>query len=189
MMIHDITQLAGKNKKRDRVGRGLGSGNGKTAGRGYKGAGSRAGNASRRGFEGGQMPYFRKLPKFGFTNVQFKTQFWVVNIDTIVAQPQFAKGGDVTIDTLIDVGLVRDKSKALKILGTMPEDGLKVKLNVAAERVSASARKAIENAGGSVKEFGSRRDRVRGIDRQTGDTTPKNLTKKLKKYKKYHAPA
>ncbi|MCA9278495.1 MAG: 50S ribosomal protein L15 [Phycisphaeraceae bacterium] len=189
MMIHDITKLAGKNKKRDRVGRGLGSGNGKTAGRGYKGAGSRAGNSSRRGFEGGQMPYFRRLPKFGFTNVKFKTQFWVINLDTIVDHDTFANGGDVTIDSLIAAGLLRDNSKALKVLGNMPEDGLKVKLNVTAERVSESARKAIEAAGGSVKELGTRRDRVRGIDRQAGDQTPKNLTKKLKKYNKYHTPA
>lgn len=183
MMIHDVTELAGKYKKRKRVGRGVGSGNGKTAGRGQKGAGSRRGHSTRFQFEGGQMPFFRRMPKFGFTNAKFKTQFWVVNLSAIVSHDAFKKGGTVDQDALIKAGLVRDTSRDLKILGNLPEgsDSLKVKLDVTANRVSASARKIIEDAGGKVNETGTRRDRVRGVDRNADDRTPKNQTKKLKK--------
>lgn len=181
MMIHEVTAQAGKYKQRKRVGRGVGSGNGKTAGRGQKGAGSRAGNSRKYQFEGGQMPFFRRMPKFGFTNHDFKTHFWTVNIGDIIASDAFKKGGEVNADTLIAAGLIRDKSKNVKILGGMP-DGAKVeaKLTVEVNRVTGSARKLIEGAGGSVTETGSRRDRVRGIDRNSDDQTPKNLTKKLK---------
>jgi len=182
MMIHDITALAGPYKNRKRVGRGEGSGHGKTSGRGAKGAGSRSGNSSKIGFEGGQMRYFRRLAKFGFTNAPFKVQFWTVNLGDIVSHPGLAKGGDVNIATLIKAGLVRDESRDLKILGSLGKaSGLKVKFNVNASRVSASARKMIEDAGGTVSETGTRRDRVRGIDRNSADKAPKNLTKKLKR--------
>lgn len=184
MMIHDITELAGRYKDRKRVGRGHGSGNGKQAGRGHKGHGSRRGWSHRPQFEGGQMPYFRRMPKFGFSNVNFRTEFWIVNLRDIVAHPSFAKGGTVNAETLSRAGLVRDDSRDLKILGDLGEGKrLGVKLNVTASRLSASARKAIEEAGGTVTESGTRRDRVRGIDRNSEDRTPKNLTKKLKRGK------
>lgn len=189
MMIHDITALAGKSKKRKRVGRGHGSGQGKQAGRGHKGAGSRSGDAAKRGFEGGQMPYFRRLAKFGFTNAQFKTEFWIVNLADIVRHPAFAKGGKVDIDALIKAGLVRDTSRDLKILGTIGEDGLKAKLDITASRVSMSARRLIEGAGGKVHEIGTRRDHVRGVDRNAEDKSPKKLTKKLKRSSKSKAVA
>ncbi len=180
MMIHDITALAGKYKDRKRVGRGTGSGTGRRSGRGQKGASSRSGHASKLAFEGGQMPYFRRLRKFGFSNVNFTTQFWTVNLREILAHPNFAKGGVVNSETLIKAGLIRDVSRELKILGDMLKDSaLKVKLDVTAARVTASARKRIEEAGGKVTETGSRRDKVRGIDRGSDDLTPKNLTKKL----------
>jgi large subunit ribosomal protein L15 len=183
MMIHEITVLAGRHKKRKRIGRGRGSGHGKTSGRGHKGAGSRSGYSVRHQFEGGQMPYFRRLPKFGFSNSRFKTHFWIVNIGDIAAHPDFASGGDVNAETLIKAGLIRDTSRDLKVLGGLGPDAapINVKLNVQAARVSASARKLIQDAGGSVTESGTRRDRVRGIDRNSGDPTPKNLTKKLKR--------
>lgn len=182
MMIHEITALVGKDKARKRIGRGRGSGRGKTSGRGHKGAGSRAGNSRKGAFEGGQMPYFRRLPKRGFSNVTFMTQFWIANIRDIVAHPNFAKGGEVNAGTLIEAGLIRDTKRPLKILGDIGEaDKLGVKLDVTAERVTAAARKHIEGAGGSVKELGTRRDRVRGIERGSDDLTPKNLTKKLKR--------
>lgn len=181
MMIHDITELAGKYKDRKRVGRGHGSGQGKQAGRGHKGAGSRSGDAAKRGFEGGQMPYFRRLAKFGFTNAKFKTEFWIVNLADIVRHASFAKGGKVDIDTLIKAGLVRDTSRDLKILGSIGEDGLKAKLDVTASRVSMSARRLIESAGGKVHETGTRRDHMRGVDRNAEDKAPKKLTKKLKR--------
>ncbi len=184
MMIHEITALAGKYKNRKRVGRGEGSGHGKQSGRGNKGAKARSGYAGKRSFEGGQMPYFRRLAKFGFTNAPFKVKFWIVNLADIVAHPKFAKGGEVTAATLIDAGLVRDESRDLKILGHVAEDGLKVKLAVTASRVSDKARALILKAGGSVNETGTHRDRVRGIDRNSEDRSPTKLTKKLNRGRK-----
>ncbi len=179
MMIHDITAQAGKYKARKRVGRGEGSGHGKQSGRGHKGQGSRSGYAGKRSFEGGQMPYFRRMAKFGFTNAAFRTNFWIVNLADIVNAPLFANGGEVTEARLVEAGLIRDTSRPLKILGDIGEDGLRVKLAVTAERVSGKARKIIEGAGGSVNELGTRRDHARGIDRNAEDKSPKNLTKKL----------
>ncbi|MEO0484143.1 MAG: 50S ribosomal protein L15 [Planctomycetota bacterium] len=182
MMIHEVTALAGKNKSKKRVGRGPGSGRGKTSTRGFKGAGSRRGHSVRHQDEGGQMPYFRRMPKFGFNNSQFKTRFWIVNLRDIVAHESFAKGGAVTVESLIAAGLVRDESRDLKILGDLGEaQKLSVKLDVTANRVTDKARSLITDAGGSVTEAGTRRDRVRGIDRNSDDRSPKNLTKKLKR--------
>jgi large subunit ribosomal protein L15 len=182
MMIHDVTALAGPYKNRKRVGRGEGSGHGKQSGRGNKGAGSRSGNAAKKAFEGGQMPYFRRLPKFGFTNAPFKVKFWTVNLGDIVSHPAFKGGGTVSAESLIKAGLVRDESRDLKILGSLGKaKSLGVKLQVDVSRVSDSAKKMITDAGGSVKETGTRRDRTRGIDRMSEDRKPKNLTKKLKR--------
>ena len=182
MMIHEITALAGKYKARKRVGRGRSSGTGKTSGRGHKGAGSRSGFSRRHQFEGGQMPLFRRLAKRGFTNAQFRTDFWIVNLGDIVAHPAFAKGGAVDAASLIGAGLIRDTKRPLKILGDVGEAGaLSVKLQVKAERVSDPARKLITDAGGSVEELGTRRDRVRGVDRNSDDRSPKNLGKKPKR--------
>ncbi len=181
MMIHDVTKMAGKYKARKRVGRGQGSGQGKQSGRGHKGEGSRSGTSTRHQFEGGQMPYFRRMPKFGFSNVNFKTRFWIVNLGSIVSHPDFAGGGAVNAETLVKAGLIRDTSRGVKVLGDLGEHKLTQKFTVEAARVSASARKLVEGAGGTVNEAGSRRDRVRGIDRNSGDPTPKNLTKKLRR--------
>jgi large subunit ribosomal protein L15 len=190
MMIHDITAKAGANKNRKRVGRGEGSGHGKQSGRGHKGAGSRSGYAAKLGHEGGQMPYFRRLPKFGFTNAAFKVQFWTVNIGDILAHPTFAKGGAVNTQSLIAAGLVRDDSRDLKILGNLAKDQrVGVKLDVTASRVTAPAIKLIEGAGGKVHQTGTRRDRVRGVDLTSEDRTPKNLTKRLNRGGKKPAPA
>ena len=182
MMIHDITALAGKHKARKRVGRGLGSGTGRRSGRGQKGASSRSGYSAKISFEGGQMPYFRRLRKYGFSNVQFTTRYWIVNLRAILTHPNFSKGGTVNAQTLIDAGLIRDLSRDLKILGDLGEnEKLTVKLDITANRVSTSARKMIEGAGGKVNELGTRRDKVRGIDRNSEDRKPKNLTRKLKR--------
>ncbi|MFK7758721.1 MAG: 50S ribosomal protein L15 [Phycisphaerales bacterium] len=182
MMIHEVTAMAGKYKQRKRIGRGVGSGNGKTSGRGHKGAGSRRGNSTMFQFEGGQMPFFRRMPKFGFTNSNFKVKFWIVNLAAIVEHEDFKSGGTLDQAALIKAGLVRDDSRDLKILGDLPDgaDSLSIKFDVTANRVTSSARKLIEDAGGKVNETGTRRDRVRGVDRNSGDNTPKNLTKKLK---------
>jgi large subunit ribosomal protein L15 len=189
MMIHEITEKAGKYKARKRVGRGVGSGSGKTAGRGAKGAGARSGTARKTAFEGGQMPYFRRIRKVGFSNVQFASVFWIVNLRDILDHPNFAKGGTVDADALIKAGLIRDTSRDLKILGDIGDRKLAVKLQVKASRVSAKAKKLIEDAGGSVEQRGTRRDHARGIDRNSEDQTPKNLTKKRKRSKPGAKPA
>lgn len=185
MMIHEITALAGAHRRRTRVGRGKGSGLGKTSGRGQKGAGSRSGTARKKAFEGGQMPLFRRLRKYGFSNARFETNFWIVNLMDIVGHKDFAKGGSVTSESLVKAGLIRDDSRDVKVLGDLGEaKSLSVKLDVNVSRVSASARKLIEGAGGKVNEAGTRRDNARGIDRNSDDKSPKNLTKKLKRGRK-----
>jgi large subunit ribosomal protein L15 len=182
MMIHEITPLAGKYKARKRVGRGRGSGHGKTSGRGHKGAASRAGFSRRHSFEGGQMPLFRRMAKRGFTNAKFTTSFWIVNLGDILAHPTFAKGGKIDAQALIDAGLIRDTKRPLKILGDLGKaESVSVKLEIEANRVSDTARKLVTDAGGSVTESGTRRDRVRGVDRNSDDRSPKNLRKKPKR--------
>lgn len=184
MMIHEITAVAGKYKRRKRVGRGESSGQGKTSGRGHKGARARAGYKAKRASEGGQMPYFRRISKLGFTNVQFKTEFWIVNLGDLLVHPMFARGGEVNAARLVAAGLIRDQTRPLKVLGdlgTFADAGLKVKLTINAQRVSAKVKKLVIDAGGTVNELGTRRDRVRGVDRNSGDPTPKNLDKKPKR--------
>jgi large subunit ribosomal protein L15 len=145
MMIHEITSKVGKYKGRRRVGRGPGSGHGKTSGRGHKGAGSRSGNSRRAYFEGGQMTWVRRMPKRGFTNSQFRTDYHVVNLKSL--QERFADGDTVNIETLKATGLIRDTKKPLKILG---EGDLTLKLDVTANKLSKSAEAKITAAGGTV---------------------------------------
>jgi large subunit ribosomal protein L15 len=186
MMIHELTPLVPAFKRSKRLGRGKGSGRGKTSTRGQKGAGSRRGHHTRFAFEGGQMPFFRRMPKMGFTNADFRTEFWAVNLADVLKHPDFAKGGTITGESLIKAGLVRDASRPVKIMGDLRGQaaGVKVKLNVTVERVTGPARKHITDAGGSVNETGTRRDRVRGVDRNAEDRSPRNLTKKLKRGRK-----
>ena len=144
MKLSSLTPVPGSIKNRKRVGRGHGSGLGKSAGRGDKGAGQRSGFKRRPWFEGGQMPLARRLPKRGFTNL-FKKEFQVVNLDAIDTL------GLVTINpqVLAKHGLVRSALKPIKILG----DGeLKTKLNVTATAFSNSAKEKIEKAGGTATE-------------------------------------
>lgn len=182
MMIHDITAKAGRYKKRLRVGRGEGGGRGKQSGRGNKGAGSRSGTTRRAAFEGGQMPLFRRLRKYGFSNAKFRTEFWTVNLGQILTHAAFKSGGTVDTASLMKAGLVRDDSRPLKVLGGLPKgQKISAKLTIKAERVSASVRKMVVESGGSVTESGTRKDMTRGIDRNSEDRTPKNQTKKLKR--------
>ena len=115
MMIHEITCKAGKHPSRKRVGRGHGSGVGKTSGRGHKGAGSRSGYSRRAYFEGGQMSWTRRLPKRGFTNSAFRKRYHVINLK--VLEERVEDGADVTVEVLAHLGIVRDDSLPLKILG------------------------------------------------------------------------
>jgi large subunit ribosomal protein L15 len=131
---------ANENKKR--VGRGMGSGMGKTSTRGHKGQGSRSGSSLMRGFEGGQMPLHRRLPKRGFTNI-FKTEYEVVNLERL--------GGidekEITPDVLRKAGVVRKKNSLVKVLG---QGDLSKAITVHAHRFSKSAQEKIEKAGGKI---------------------------------------
>ncbi len=144
MYLTDIKVPKGAHKKKRIVGRGVGSGRGKTCGRGNKGQGSRAGRHFRPGFEGGQMMLFRRLPKRGFTS-RAKKLYQIVNVSDL---NRFAKGAIVTVDTLFDEGLIRDGSGLVKLLG----DGeVKKAFNIKVHKASASAVKKIQEASGTVE--------------------------------------
>lgn len=143
MKLNELSPAAGSRKPKKRVGRGPGSGTGKTAGRGHKGQKSRSGYSRRAGFEGGQMPLIRRVPKRGFTNI-FRTEYAVVNV---VDLGKFE--GVVTPDLLVEHGLVRG-GRPVKILGG---GDLAKALTVKAHRFSGSARAKIEAAGGTCEEF------------------------------------
>jgi large subunit ribosomal protein L15 len=145
MELHDLHPAPGAKRPRKRVGRGPGSGNGKTAGRGHKGQKSRSGYSRRYGFEGGQMPLVRRIPKRGFTNI-FRVEFQVVNLRDL--ERVFADGDTVSPEEMIDKGLIRGGKRLVKVLA----DGeLSKKLTVRAHKFSASARVGIEKAGGSCE--------------------------------------
>lgn len=145
MKLHELSPAKGSTKAKKRVGRGPGSGTGKTAGRGHNGQRSRAGFSQRFGFEGGQMPLVRRVPKRGFTNI-FRKEHAIVNVSDL---GRFE--GEVTPEALLEAGLVR-KNMPVKILG---EGELTVALKVHAHKFSKSAREKIEAAGGSCEELGS----------------------------------
>ena len=145
MMIHEITEKVGKYKARKRIGRGHGSGSGKTSGRGHKGARSRAGFSRRPAFEGGQMPYFRRIPKRGFSNAAFRTVYHIVNVASL--EERFKKGASVDAAALVESGLVSNFNNPIKVLG---QGELTIKLDVTADKFSASAIEKIEKVGGSV---------------------------------------
>jgi large subunit ribosomal protein L15 len=149
MNITDITSRAGRKPSRKRVGRGPGSGLGKTSGRGHKGQKARSGVGLHALAEGGAFPFFRRIPKVGFNNKQFRTVYQVVNVRDLEAR--FDDGGHVTAATLEAAGLIRDQEKPVKILA---EGELKKKLSVEAERFSAGATKKIEAGGGTVTRLG-----------------------------------
>src|SRR6185437_6070267 len=143
MNLSNIRRPKGANENKKRVGRGMGSGMGKTSTRGHKGQGSRSGSRQKRGFEGGQMPLHRRLPKRGFTNI-FRTEYAVVNLSSLAELGQ----KDVTPESLREVGLVKGRDLLLKVLG----DGeLKGAINVRAHKFSKSAQEKIAAAGGKTE--------------------------------------
>lgn len=145
MKLHELSPAKGSKKAKKRVGRGPGSGLGKTAGRGHKGQKSRSGYSRRLGFEGGQMPLVRRVPKRGFTNI-FRTEFTITNVGAMADLE-----GNVTPESLANAGLV-GRNKPVKILG----DGeISVALNVSAHKFSKSAKAKIEAAGGTCQEIDS----------------------------------
>ena len=145
MLNHEITCIAGKNKSRKRIGRGTGSGRGKTCGRGHKGAGSRAGSTALTLYEGGQMPLFRRLPKRGFSNYQFAKRCEIVNVSEL---DRFDDGADVGVEQLSDAGLIDSLKSKVKILGN---GELTKKLKVTAHRFSKTAEEKILASGGSAE--------------------------------------
>ncbi len=145
MELHDLHPAPGAKRTRKRVGRGPGSGSGKTAGRGSKGQKSRSGYSRRYGFEGGQMPLVRRIPKRGFTNI-FRVEFQVVNFRDL--ERIFSEGDTVSPESLIEKGLVRGGKRPIKVLA---DGDLSKKLIVQAHKFSGSARAGIEKAGGSCE--------------------------------------
>lgn len=145
MKLHELSPAEGSAKAAWRKGRGVGSGNGKTAGKGHKGQNARSGGGVRPGFEGGQLPLYRKLPKRGFHN-KFATVYAVVNVETL---NQFEDGAVVDLDALLAKKIVRKANDGLKVLGN---GELTKKLTVKANVFSATAKEKIEAAGGKTEE-------------------------------------
>ena len=144
MKLHELKAVEGARHSRKRVGRGTGSGHGKTACKGHKGQNARSGGGVRPGFEGGQTPLFKRLPKRGFTNVNRK-EYAVVNVEDLNV---FEKDSVVTIENLQEKGLVKKVYNGVKVLG----DGkLEVALTVKANKFSKAAEAAITSAGGTIE--------------------------------------
>ena len=146
MLSDEIAMIAGRNKKRKRIGRGKGTGHGKTCGRGHKGSNSRSGAGGRLLYEGGQMPLFRRLPKRGFSNYDFANRYEIVNVSQL--EMQFEDGAAIDIAELAGAGLVDSTRSRVKILGS---GELTKKLQVAAHKFSKSAEQKISGCGGVAK--------------------------------------
>jgi len=144
MKLHELSPAAGSVKQAWRKGRGPGSGNGKTAGKGHKGQNARSGGGVRPGFEGGQLPLYRKLPKRGFKN-RFAKNYAIVNVADL---NRFNDGDKITLATLIEAGIVRKELDGLKVLGN---GELTKKITVEAKVFSATAKEKIEACGGAVE--------------------------------------
>lgn len=146
MIINDVHTGIQKRKPRKRIGRGPGSGHGKTSGRGHKGFYSRSGSSRRHGFEGGQMPFFRRVAKRGFNNAAFADTVVIINVGQL--SKAFEDGSEVTVESLVQKGLVPSRHDAVKVLG----DGeLDRKLVIKAHRFSKSAEQKIVAAGGKFE--------------------------------------
>ncbi|HHY79279.1 MAG TPA: 50S ribosomal protein L15 [Thermoanaerobacter sp.] len=145
MRLHDLKPAEGARRERKRVGRGIGSGHGKTSGRGQKGQKARSGGGVRPGFEGGQMPLTRRLPKRGFTNI-FKKEYAIVNVGTL--EERFEDGTVITPEVLIESGIIKDVKDGVKILG---DGDLSKKFTVKAHKFSQSAIEKIQAVGGKAE--------------------------------------
>ena len=143
MKLNELQNL--NSTARKRVGRGPGSGTGKTSGKGHKGQNARSGGGVRPGFEGGQLPLFRRLSKRGFNNYNFRTVYATVNVGDL---ERFEEGTTVTKELLIEVGLVKKELDGIKVLGN---GELTKKLTVKADKFSSTAKAKIENVGGTTE--------------------------------------
>ena len=146
MKLHELKPVEGARKERNRVGRGMATGNGKTSGRGHKGQKARSGGGTRLGFEGGQLPLFRRLPKRGFSNINRK-DYAIVNLDQL---NRFEDGTEITPALLVESGVVKSEKSGIKVLGN---GSLEKKLTIQAHKFSASAIEAIEGKGGTHEVF------------------------------------
>ncbi len=144
MKLHELHPAEGSTTAAKRLGRGVGSGLGKTAGKGHKGAKARSGGGKRPGFEGGQMPLYRRVPKKGFTNI-FGTDYETINVEALEA---FENGTVVTEELLIEAGIIHNSKDGLKVLGN---GDLTKKLTVKAAKFTASAKEKIEAVGGTAE--------------------------------------
>ncbi|MFO7886728.1 MAG: 50S ribosomal protein L15 [Eubacteriales bacterium] len=144
MKLHNLKPSPGSKKNRKRVGRGSGSGQGTTAGRGMNGQNSRSGGGTKPGFEGGQMPLYRRLPKRGFTNI-FQKEFAIVNLESL---NKFDDNEEVTVELLLENKIIRKELDGVKILG---EGELNKKLTVKAHKFSKTAKEKIEAVGGKAE--------------------------------------
>ena len=144
MKLHELSPAEGSRKDSFRKGRGPGSGNGKTAGKGHKGQNARSGGGVRPGFEGGQLPLYRKLPKRGFKN-RFAKEYATVNVSAL---NRFEDGETINLEKLMEAGVVRKPLDGLKVLGN---GEIQKKLTVEAKVFSASAKEKIEAAGGKTE--------------------------------------
>ena len=145
MKLHTLAPNEGATKTRKRVGRGTGSGLGKTSGKGHKGQNARSGGGVRPGFEGGQLPLFRRLPKRGFSNALFKTEYAVINLSDL---NKFEDGAVVTPELLKDMGLLKKQLDGIKVLGN---GKLERKLTVKSHKFSSKAKEEIEKLGGKTE--------------------------------------
>ena len=145
MKLHELSPAEGSARDSYRKGRGPGSGNGKTAGKGHKGQNARSGGGVRPGFEGGQLPLYRKLPKRGFNNAKFAKVYAIVNVEALNV---FEDGAVVDLDALLAKKIVRKANDGLKVLGN---GELTKKLTVKATVFSATAKETIEAAGGKIE--------------------------------------
>ena len=144
MKLHDLKPAPGSTKESKRLGRGIGSGLGKTSGKGHKGAKARSGGGKAPGFEGGQMPLTRRVPKSGFTNI-FRKEYAIVKVESLEC---FEAGAKVTIEMLKEAGLVKKTLDGVKILGN---GDLTKALTVEANKFTAQAKEKIEKAGGKAE--------------------------------------
>ena len=144
MQLHELN--AGSRKKRKRVGRGPGSGLGKTCGRGHKGAKSRSGFKNKRGFEGGQTPLKRRLPKFGFTNPNRQT-YQLINLDRLEKLEQLTDGASLEMQQMLEMGLIRNTKTPVKLLG---RGSLTKKIKITVDKASRGAVESVTQVGGEV---------------------------------------
>ena len=142
MKLNTMHPAEGATETRKRIGRGIGSGNGKTAGKGHKGQNARSGGGVRPGFEGGQLPLYRRLPKRGFSNAKFKVRYATINLSDL---NRFEDGAVVTPELLKEMGLVKNQLDGIKVLGN---GTLEKKLTVKAHNFSTRAQAEIERLGG-----------------------------------------